>query len=133
MARNLVFELREANLSIRFFVRDRDTTFTGAFDNVLGSEGIETLRTPVRAPRANAYAERWIETLRAECLDHLLIVSTGQLERVLAEYVRHYNRARPHRGLGLAVPEPAVPGPGVGVIERHDVLGGLIHDYRRAS
>jgi putative transposase len=133
MARNLVFDLHEAKLSIRFFVRDRDTKFNAAFDNVLGSEGIETIRTPVRAPRANAYAERWIETLRAECLDHQLIVPAGQLKRVLAEYVRHYNRARPHRGLGLAVPEPTVTGPVLGRIERHDVLGGLIHKYRRAA
>ena len=133
MARNLVFDLHEANLSIRFFVRDRDRKFTAAFDEVLRSEGIETVRRPVRAPRANAYAERWIETLRAECLDHLLIISARQLERVLAEYVGHYNRARPHRGLGLPVPEPTVSGSGLGRIERHDLLGGLIHEYRRAA
>ena len=95
---------------------------------MLGNEGIETVRTPVQASRVNVYAERWIETLRAECLDHLLIVSVHQLERVLAQYLRQYNRARPHRSLGLAIPEPTDTEPSLGVIERHDVLAGLIHE-----
>ena len=111
MARNLVFNLHDAARKVRFFVRDRDAKFTAAFDEVLRSEGIATIRTPVRAPRANAYAERWIESLRAECLDHLLIVSHRQLDRVLAAYVDHYNRARPHRGLRLEFPSPPSPLP----------------------
>lgn len=133
MARNLVFDLHDSARRVRFFVRDRDAKFTKAFDDVMRTEGIATIRTPVRAPRANAYAERWIESLRAECLDHLLIVSHRQLERALHAYIDHYNGARPHRGLGLEVPEPTITPPPVGRIERHDILGGLIHEYRRAA
>ena len=133
MARNLVFNLHDAARKVRFFVRDRDAKFTAAFDEVLRSEGIATIRTPVRAPRANAYAERWIESLRAESLDHLLIVSHRQLEGVLTAYIDHYNGARPHRGLRLEVPGPTLTPPPVGRIERHDILGGLIHEYRRAA
>jgi len=132
IARNLVFDLHQAQLDIRFLVRDRDTKFTAAFDQVLLTEGIRTIRTPVRAPRANAYAERWIETRRAECLDHLLIVSSGQLERVLRHCVGHYDRARPHRGLELAVPRPRASDTGTGPIKRRDVLGGLC-EYARAA
>jgi transposase InsO family protein len=99
----------------------------------LRTENIATVRTPVRAPRANAYAERWIESLRAECLDYLVIVTQGQAERVLRAYVAHYNGERPHRGLLIEVPKPTFTGPPVGRVERHDVLGGLIHEYRRAA
>jgi len=133
MTRNLVFNLHDAPRKVRFFVRDRDAKFTAVFDEVLRSEGITTIRTPVRAPRANAYAERWIESLRAECLDHMLIVSHRQLERVLTSYIDHYNRARPHRSLRLEVPEPAITPPLAGRIKRHDILCGLIHEYRRAA
>lgn len=134
MARNLVFELTEAKRTIRFLIRDRDTKFTAAFDEVLRTEGIETIRTPVRAPRANAYAERWVGTVRRECLDHLLIFSHHQLERTLRTYVEpHYNVARPHRGIGLATPRPTIPGDPSVRIERNDILGGLIHEYHRAA
>ena len=133
VARNLIFELQDAGCRVRFLVRDRDSKFTAAFDEVLRTEGIRTVRTPVRAPRANCYAERWIETLRAECLDHLLVFSHRQLDHVLRAYVEHYNRARPHRGLELEVPEGSVTQLSAGRVERHDVLGGLIHEYRRAA
>jgi transposase InsO family protein len=133
MARNLVFDLSEAKLTIRFLIRDRDTKFTAAFDEVLRTEGIETIRTPVRAPRANAFAERWVETVRSECLDYLLIFSHRQLERTLRSYVEHYNVARTHRGIGLETPRPSTGGDPAGKIERLDVLGGLIHEYRRAA
>jgi transposase InsO family protein len=133
MARNLVWELQEAKHSVRFLIRDRDTKFTANFDEVLRSEGIKTIRTPVRAPRANAFAERWAKTVRTECLDHLLIVSQRQPERVLRTYVEHYNSARPHRGIALESPQATALGDPVGKIERRDVLGGLIHEYRRAA
>ena len=133
MARNLVMDFEEKGRRFRFLVRDRDGKFTTSFTEVVKSEGITTIRTPIRAPRANCYAERWIETQRSECLDHLIIVSRGQLERALRIYVIHYNRARPHRGLDLATPvSPAFPSP-VGRVERRDVLGGLIHEYERAA
>jgi transposase InsO family protein len=113
-------------------IRDRDAKFTGAFDNVLASEGIRTILTPVRTPIANAYAERFVRTIRHECLDWTLIRSEHHLAHVIHEYVAHYNRERPHRGLGLKPPDPPsqlVAGP----IERRDRLGGLIHHYERTA
>jgi putative transposase len=115
-------------------IRDRDTKFTRPFDDVWRSVGAHIIRTPVRTPVANAYAERWVGTVRRECLDHLLIVSRPHLEHVLAVYIGHYNRYRPHRGLGLTAPDPR-PIPSVtrpltaDRIRRRDVLGGLIHEY----
>jgi hypothetical protein len=93
---------------VRFVVRDRDAKFCRSFDDVFGFERAEVLVTPAQAPRANAYAERWVRTVRAECLDWLLIVGRGHLEQVLRIYI-HYNRYRPHWALGLAAPDP-VPG-----------------------
>src|SRR2546427_12651205 len=96
------------------------------------ADGVRVVKTPVRAPRANAYAERWVRSVRAECLDWILIWNRCHLERVLSAYVAHYNRARPHRGLGLEVPlAPDKVAPSTGPIERVDVLGGLIHEYRQ--
>jgi hypothetical protein len=132
VARNLVGDLVDSGRSIKFLIRDRDTKFTTSFDEVLRSEGIRVIKTPVRSPRANAYAERWVRTVRNECLDHMLILGRGQLERVLREYVTHYNRQRPHRGIDLGVPVPdsgmtSIP-PSLNV-DRRDVRGGLIHEY----
>src|ERR1035438_3585557 len=96
---------------------------------VFASIGIETIRTPVRSPRANAYAERFVRTVRQECLDHLLVVSRRHLASVFDEYVRHYNEARPHRGLQLGQPTPrSLPLPPIdnGTITRRDILGGII-------
>src|SRR5205823_4484725 len=93
-ARNLFLNLPEG-AGPRFLVRDRDAKYSGAFDEVFRAEGTRVIRTPIRAPRANAYAERWVRTVRAESLDHLLILSRAHLDRVLAEYVEHYNGARP--------------------------------------
>ena len=92
--------------------------------------------TPIRAPNANAFAERWVETLRAECLDWLLILGPRHLDRVLRIYVEHYNRKRPHRGLQLLAPESAAPVEEVDrvpEIQRRDLLGGLIHEYKSAA
>ncbi|MGP8061022.1 MAG: integrase core domain-containing protein, partial [Acidimicrobiales bacterium] len=94
---------------------------------------VETLRTPVRAPHANTFAERWVETVRADCLDHLLIFSHRQLERVLRTNIERYNEARPHRGIGLDTPRPTALGDPVGRTERRAVLDGLIHEFRRAA
>jgi putative transposase len=113
-------------------------SFSRSFDAVFCSEGAEVLLTPVQAPNANAFAERWIGTARAECLDWLLIVGRGHLERVLRVYVDHYNRHRPHRALGLEPPDPPTGLDVVcegqrGEICRRDRLGGLLHEYRRAA
>jgi putative transposase len=86
---------------VRFLLRDRDAKFCRAFDDVFRSEDAEVVLTPVQAPNANAFAERWIGTVRAECLDWLLIVGRGHLEQVLRVYAEHHNRHRPHRALRL--------------------------------
>src|SRR5215210_7653857 len=106
---------------------DRDAKFPPAFDAVLASEGMRVVRTPVRAPRADAVAERWVGTVRRECLDRLLILGRGHLEAVLREFVAHYNVARPHRSLDLRPPlgRPQ-PIQSSGPIVRRDRLGGLI-------
>jgi putative transposase len=134
-ARNLAIEERLSG--VRFLLRDRDTKFSGSFDAVLRAEGVRVIRTPIRAPRANAFAERFVRTVRRECLDHVLIYGRRHLERVLRAYVAHYVAERPHRGLGLAVPAsdrtPQVRRTTRTPVERRDVLGGLIHEYRRAA
>jgi putative transposase len=135
-ARNLFMELEDRVGRFRFLLCDRDAKFTAAFDTVVAAEGITVLRTPVRAPRANAYAERWVGTVRGEVLDRMLIVGCRQLRSVLAEYVDHYNGHRPHRALGQAPPlgpaEPPVIRPAGGVVRR-DRLGGLIHEYAQVA
>ena len=134
-ARNLTIALNDHAKRVDLLIRDRDAKFSAAFDEVFRSEGIQIIRTPVRAPRANSYAERWVRTVRHECLDWQLILSLRQLERVLDIYVEHYNQARPHRGIDLAtpVPLPDAPSDASRAIERIDRLGGLIHEYRRAA
>jgi len=128
--------LADEGAQIRLLIRDRDTKFCRSFDDVFASEGIRVIRTPIRAPNANAFAERWVETLRTECLDWLLILGPRHLDRVLRVYVQHYNRRRPHRGLKLRVPESIPPieeADGVPAIERRDLFGGLLHEYIRAA
>src|ERR1039458_2094034 len=133
-ARNFAAELEEVGRRVRFLVRDRDTKFTTSFDDVFASIGVETICTPVRSPRANAFAERFVRTVRNECLDHLLVFSRRHLETVLAEYIEHYNEERPHRGLYLTPPKPTTTLPGqTGAIHRRDILGGLIHEYELAA
>ena len=133
VARNFCADLEHAGRRVRFLVRDRDTKFTTSFDSVFASTGAERILTPVRAPRANAFAERWVRTARQDCLDHLLVLSRPHLERILAEYVEHYNRGRPHRSLDLMPPRPTAQAAGTGAIRRYDVLGGLIHEYNLAA
>jgi hypothetical protein len=103
VARNLAGGLAEACRPMKFFIRDHDTKFTASFDEVFRSEAVEVIKTPVRAPRANAHAERFVRTVRTECLDWALVLGRRHLEAVLREYLRHYNEQRPHRGLGLNV------------------------------
>ena len=132
-ARNFCVELEHTGQRVRFLIRDRDTKFTAKFDNVFASIGAETILTPVRSPKANAFAERWVLTAREDCLDHLLVFSRRHLERILDEYVAHYNRARPHRSLDLTPPSHAAMASGAGTIHRRDILGGLIHEYDLAA
>jgi putative transposase len=119
---------------MRFLIHDRDSKFTAAFDEVFRSEGIKVIHTPVRAPQANACAERFVRTVRNECLDWLLIIGRRHLERVLRSYTVHYNRERPHRGLALQLPGPArITEPPCRDVARRDRLGGLVHEYYRAT
>jgi len=119
----------------RFLIHDRASKFTTAFDDVFRSEGIKTIHTPIRAPQANAYAERFVRTVRSECLDWLLILGQRDLEHVLRTYSAHYNAERPHRALALRPPAGSnKPNErSANTIERHDLLGGLIHEYRAAA
>ncbi len=119
----------------RFLIHDRDSKFSGSFDEVFRSEGIKTIHTPIRAPQANAYAERFVRTVRGECLDWILILGRRHLEHVLRTYTAHYNAERPHRALALATPEAGSTAarPANASVERHDLLGGLIHEYRAAA
>lgn len=119
---------------IRFAIRDRDSKFSGPFDNVFRSDGVRIVKTPIRSPKANAFAERWVRTIRWECLDHLLVLGQRHLERVLREFVAHYNANRPHRGLELTVLEPSTAEASTdGTVRRRDRLGGLIHEYYREA
>jgi transposase InsO family protein len=135
-ARNLLMDLGHRAAHFTFLIRDRDSKFTGMFDAVFASEAIRILRTPVRAPRANAIAERWIGTVRREPLDRMLILNRRHLEAVLAEYVRHFNDHRPHRALDQAAPLRPLPSPAslpLRRVQRHDRLGGLIHEYTQVA
>jgi transposase InsO family protein len=137
-ARQLAWALPDRETPLRFLIHDRDSKFSRAFDDVFRSEAVEIIRTPFRAPRANAFAERWVGTVRRDCLDWLLIVSRRQLERVLRVYVDHYNTHRPHRALALKPPTPRrhprlVSSDPPDQLHRGDRLGGLIHEYARAA
>jgi putative transposase len=130
-ARNLLMDLGDRAEQFRFLIRDRDSKFTAAFDAVFAGVDIRIIRTPVRAPRANAIAERWIGTLRRECLDHLLIIGQRHLTAVLQEYVEHYNTHRPHRSLHQLPPAGRTPLLSAASVRplRRDRLGGLVHEY----
>ena len=137
-ARNLMLDLGERAGQFRFLIRDRDTKYTDVFDEVFTSEGIEVLRSPPQAPRANAYAERWVCTVRRECLDRMLIYQPRHLLAVLGEYVEHYNEHRPHQGRDQRPPNATDTGPAVvdlasARICRRKILNGLINEYSQAA
>jgi putative transposase len=137
-ARNLLLGLGERRRHMRFLLHDRDAKVSRSFGDAFRSEGAEVLLTPVQAPRANAFAERWVRTVGTECLDWLLIVSRGHLEQVLRVYVRHDNDHRPHRALMLQPPDQpggltVVGNEQQGRVHRRDLLGGLLHEYRHAA
>lgn len=134
-ARNLLVDLGGRAAPFTFLIRDRDAKFTAAFDAVFASIGARTITTPVRAPRANCYAERFGGKLRRECLDLTLIWGNGHLRSVLAGYQSYVNDHRPHQGRGQHPPnhdpdrviDLAAP------VRRREVLGGLIREYQRAA
>jgi putative transposase len=133
-ARHLSWTLAERAEPIRFLIRDRDRKFTDAFDEVFRADGLEVVRTPFRVPQANGVAERFVRTVRSECLDRLLILNQQHLERVCAAFIHHYNGHRPHRALSLMPPEPRRPVATASPrhdarILRRDRLGGVVHEY----
>jgi putative transposase len=138
-ARELSMERPEGTTTPRFLIRDRDSKFTRAFDDVFTADGTQIITTPVQAPNAGAFAERWVRTVRQECLDWMLIWGRRHLERVLNEYVRHYNDQRPHRSLALRPPRGidigVAPGGVTAAVSvgRRDRLGGLVHEYYQAA
>jgi len=138
-ARNLSVILANRAHPVKLLIRDRDTKFTSSFDEVFRSEGIRIIRTPIRAPRANAFAERFVGTMRRECLDRMLIFGRRHLEQVLTHYAVHYNHHRPHRSLDQQPPlaagtsPPSIVDPDLAQLRRTDKLGGLIHEYELAA
>jgi putative transposase len=139
-ARNLLMDLDDRGPQPCFLIHDRDTKFSRAFDSIFGSEGIEIVRTPIQAPNANAYAARWVGSVRRECLDRLLIFGRRQLEHVLRIYIRHFNQQRPHQALDLRPPDRGGgtdPPPAASLytpqVRRRDLLGGLVHEYEAAA
>jgi putative transposase len=132
-ARNLLMKLGSER-PFRFLIHDRDAKFSRASDEVFRTEGVKVILTPVQAPNANAFAERWVRTLRTDCLDRILILGRRHLEHVLHVYQRHYDAHRPHRALHLAPPDGRTTRPpdATARLRRRDLLGGLIHEYKAA-
>jgi putative transposase len=135
-ARNLLMDLDDRGRGFRFLLRDHDAKFAAAFDAVFTAINVRIIKTPVRAPRANAIAERFVGTIRRELLDRILIISERHAAAVLCEYERHYNHHRPHRSLGQAAPLRSLPLRGTATtykINRRDRLGGLLHEYQQVA
>ena len=134
-ARNLLMDLGGRAARFSFLIRDRDSKFTTVFDEVFAGNGVRIIKTPVRSPRANSFAERYAGTLRRECLDHLLIYGERHLRRILAEYARHYNEHRPHQSREQRPPlhEPGYTVDITGRIRRRQIVHGLINEYRIAA
>jgi putative transposase len=134
-ARNLLMDLSERAGQFKFLIRDRDSKFTAVFDEVFASNGVRIIKTPVRSPRANSCAERYVGTLRRECLDHLLIHGERHLRQILAGYSRHYNEHRPHQSREQRPPlhEPGQTIDMTARIKRRQVVCGLISEYSRAA
>jgi putative transposase len=133
--RNLLIDLGDRAAQFQFLIRDRAGQFTTSFDAVLADAGITAVKIPPRSPRANAYAERFVRTVRTEVTDRMLIFGEWHLRTVLGEYMRHYNGRRPHRALHLQPPRPDHPITNIPTerIKRRSVLGGLIHEYEPAA
>jgi transposase InsO family protein len=132
-ARNLSAAPAQVGPRSRFVVRDRDGKFGPQFNTVWEAGGAEVICTPVRAPNANAIAERFVRTIRAERTDRLLLINEGHARRALERYVAHCNEHRPHRSLQLGAPRPRAPHVSGGTVLRRPVLGGLINEYAIAA
>ena len=129
----MTWELHNRDLPMRYLIHDHDTKLTGLFDTVFESEGIEIVNLPFEAPNANAIAERWVRSVREECLDRLIILNERHLHRVLTEYIAYYNARRPHQGIDQDSPLGLKSVPTEGTIRYRNVLGGIIRDYYREA
>lgn len=127
---------RSASGRPRFLIHDRDSKYSGPFDEVFRTDGASVIHTPIRAPRTNAFAGRWVRTIRTECLDRTLVRGRRHLERVLRTYTEHHNAGKPHRGLDRATPDgwgsSLSPSDRHARLLRRDILGG-IHEYESAA
>jgi transposase InsO family protein len=132
-ARQFTWQIQDGTLPMRFLIHDRDIKFAAAFDTVFTSEDVTIIHTPVRAPNANAFAERWVRSVREECLDRIVILGEGHLRRVLTAYVDYYNHARPHQGIAQQCPTRLESSARDGPVGRRDILGGVLHDYYRRA
>jgi putative transposase len=136
LARNLTMDLDDAGRRLRFLIRNHDAKFSATFDAVFTADKIQIIKTPVRAPRANAIAERFVGTIRRELLDRILIINQRHATAALRQYELHYNGHRPHRTLGQAAPLrplPHRPSTEIPNVRRRDRLGGLLHEYQQAA
>ena len=131
--RQLVWVLEERKPRMRFLLRDNDSKFTDLFDAIFRSAKIKVIPLPYRAPNANAFAERWVRTIREECLDKILVINQAHLRQILKTYISHYNHARPHQGISQQSPIPFQKLEPGGNIRSRDVLGGIIHEYHRKA
>ena len=132
-ARQMAWNLDDTDQSFRFLIRDRDKKFTEAFDTVFRSEGMKIIRTPIQAPNANSHAERYVRSVRSECLDKIIIINQAHLRSVLTEYVKFYNERRPHQGIGQQSPIIRLPEKREGMVQKRPILGGIINDYYRMA
>jgi transposase InsO family protein len=130
-ARQLIWVLDDSSQTFRFLIHDNDTKFSSQFDNVFFSENINVIHTAFQAPQANSFAERWVRSVREECLDHILIINQNHLRRVLKEYINYYNHHRPHQGIDQQFPISGPRHNRNGPIHSRNILGGIIHDYYR--
>jgi len=127
---------RRHRKAVQVLIRDRDAKFTGIFDTDLDAAAVQILKTPIRAPRVNAIAERFLGSIRRELLDRILIVNQRHATAALAEYEHHFNHHRPHRGRSQAAPLRALPEErttATTLVRRHDRIGGLLHEYQQVA
>lgn len=132
-SRQLLWKLDGAGRAFSHLIHDNDGKYSLGFDAVFESQGIEVVHTPFRAPQANAYAERWVRSVREECLDQIIILNQAHLAHALHAYEQYFNEARPHQGIKHCIPCPLTTRSTAGKVARRDILGGVLHDYYRAA
>ena len=132
-ARHIIWNFDDTNKRFRFLICDRDKKFTEAFDTIFRSEGTKIICTPVKAPNANSHAERYVRSIRSECLDKIIIINQPHLRSVLTEDIKFYNERRPHQGIGQQSPIIRLPEKREGLVKKRPVLGTIINDYYRMA